>query len=108
VCPKLEFASTVWNPHHQKDIHTIEMVQRRAALLLPIHVTATLVSQHITSQLQWETLQDRRPKACIILVYKIINGLVCIQPEPYFLFHQGILTFDLYTTSQLALPEQTS
>ena len=30
VCPKLEFASTLWNPYHQKDIQTIEMVQHRA------------------------------------------------------------------------------
>ena len=30
MCPKLEFASTVWSPYHQKDIQAIEMVQRRA------------------------------------------------------------------------------
>ena len=30
VHPKLEFAATVWNTYHQKDIQAIEMVQRRA------------------------------------------------------------------------------
>ena len=45
VCPKLQFASTVWNPFHQKDIQAIEMVQHRAVILLPIHTTVMLVSQ---------------------------------------------------------------
>ena len=31
VRPKLEYASTVWSPHTDKNIESIEMVQRRAA-----------------------------------------------------------------------------
>ena len=31
VRPKLEYASTVWSPHTDKNIEAIEMVQRRAA-----------------------------------------------------------------------------
>jgi len=81
VHPKLEFASTVWNPYHQKDIHMIELVQRRAARFV------TKMYDHysnVTTILSQENLQDRRSKACVILVYKIISGLVCIQLEPYF------------------------
>ena len=29
--PQLEYASTVWCPHHDKDINKVEAVQRRAA-----------------------------------------------------------------------------
>jgi len=36
VRPKLEFASTVWNPYHQKDIQVIEMVQCRAVHFITI------------------------------------------------------------------------
>ena len=43
----------------------------------------------IMSRLQWKNLEGKRSKACIIfeviLVYKIITRLVCIQPEPYFI-----------------------
>ena len=31
VRPTLEYASTVWDPYHQKDIQQLEMVQRRGA-----------------------------------------------------------------------------
>ena len=31
VRPHLEYASTVWDPHTQKNIHKLDMVQRRAA-----------------------------------------------------------------------------
>ena len=31
VRPQLEYASTVWYPHHYKDINKVEVVQRRAA-----------------------------------------------------------------------------
>ena len=31
VRPQLEYASTVWYPHHDKDINKVEAVQRRAA-----------------------------------------------------------------------------
>ena len=82
--PKLEFISTVWNPYLQKDIHTIEMVQRHATLFVTKMYDHYSSVTTILSQLHWENLQDRRSKACVILVYKIINGLVCIQPEPYF------------------------
>jgi len=31
IQPKLEYASSVWDPHLSKDIHTVESVQRIAA-----------------------------------------------------------------------------
>jgi len=45
VCLKLEFASTVWNPHHQKDIQAIEMVQRRANTFDCYTSITTIISQ---------------------------------------------------------------
>ena len=31
VLPRLEYSSTVWDPHLTSDVHTLEQVQRRAA-----------------------------------------------------------------------------
>ena len=31
ICFHLEYASTVWDPHTQKNIHKLDMIQRRAA-----------------------------------------------------------------------------
>ena len=30
VCPQLEYAAPIWNPHHQTEINRIEKVQRSA------------------------------------------------------------------------------
>jgi len=92
VRPKLEFASTVWNPYHQKDIQAIEMVQSRAVRFITNTYDHYTSITTIISQLQLESLQERTSKACIILVYKIINRLVCIQPEPYFNIQQPNIT----------------
>ena len=101
VCPKLEFTSTEWNPYHQKDIHTIEMVQ--------CHITHFVTKTYnryssvttIMSQLHWENLQDRRSK---VLVYKIINELV-VYDFATSIPGQGNINFQpagLYTISQFA------
>ena len=36
VRPKLEYSSTVWDPHNRNQINQIEKVQKRAALWLQI------------------------------------------------------------------------
>jgi len=53
VCSKLEFASTVWNPYHQKDIQAIEMVQVR--FITNTYDCYTSITT-IISQLQLESL----------------------------------------------------
>jgi len=39
VCPAMEYATTVWAPHTAENYNKLEQVQRRAALLLGLHVT---------------------------------------------------------------------
>lgn len=78
VRPTTEYASTVWSPHQEELIHKVEMVQRRAARFV-LHsyekkesVTAML------KKLQWETLEQRRLKARVVMGYRIVHGLVRI------------------------------
>ena len=61
--PKLEFASTVWNPYHQKDIQATEMVQCRAVRFTYERYANV---KTIISQLQLESLQERRSKGLVL------------------------------------------
>ena len=87
VRPLVEYASPVWDPHHQTDIRKLECVQRRAARFV-------LSSQHnrssVTAMIQrlgWRSLEDRRRDARLTMLYKIDHELVAIsktdQQEDY-------------------------
>ena len=55
------------------------MVQRRAARYVSnrFHYTSSVSS--ILEELKWPTLEERRRKARLVLMYKIVNGLVKID-----------------------------
>ena len=81
VRPHLEFASTVWSPHHKYNIDAIERVQRRATKML-----ATLqdlsYSQRL-EKLKLETLEYRRRRADLLETYRIMNGVHNIDQSCY-------------------------
>ena len=81
VRPHLEFASTVWSPHHKYNIDAIERVQRRATKML-----ATLqdlsYSQRL-EKLKLETLEYRRRRADLLEAYRIMNGIHDIDTSCY-------------------------
>jgi hypothetical protein len=79
VRPLVEYASPVWDPHHQTDIRKLECKQRRAARFV-------LSSQHnvssVTAMIQrigWRSLEDRRRDARLTMLYKIDRKLVAIS-----------------------------
>ena len=75
IRPVLEYASTVWDPHQIQLIQQIEQVQRQAARF----ATGNYYSRdpgcvtNMLNKLQWETLQHRRTKSKVIMLYKIIH-----------------------------------
>jgi len=76
VHPKLEYCSSIWDPHQQKYIDKLEMTQRRAARFVkPVSVSA------MVSDLGWEPLQTRRLHNRLTMMYKITNGLVEVPQE---------------------------
>lgn len=81
IRPKVEYASTVWNPFQKKQINKIEMIQRRAArwTLSRYHNTSSV--SDMVDQLGWRSLQDRRTDACLCMFYKMCHGLVTIGPQ---------------------------
>ena len=74
VRPILEYASSVWDPHTNVNIHKLESVQRRAArFCLNDHSRYSSVTSMLLS-LNLPSLQSRRKSAKLITMYKIING----------------------------------
>ena len=85
VRPVLEYSSTVWDPHLQKDIKSLEQVQRRAARYVCNDYTTRTPGcvKAMVKDIGWESLQDRRYTARLSLLYKIQHGLVDIEGPRY-------------------------
>ena len=85
VRPKLEYCSSVWDPHHQTDIEKIEKVQKRAARFvknIPHRRSGPQPSvTAIVEDLGWETLQNRRLNNQLTLLYKTVNNQIEIPAE---------------------------
>jgi hypothetical protein len=84
VRPLLEYASSVWDPSFKKDINALERVQRQAARFCmgnykrePGTVTKLL------KDLEWDTLQTRRKRQKLCMLFKMQNGLVDIPLLDY-------------------------
>ena len=74
VRPHWEYASTCWNPHTKQNIYKIEAVQRRAArfsLNYYEYGPSANLTQRISQDLGWLSLQHRRCLADLSLFFKI-------------------------------------
>ena len=79
VRPSLEYASNVWDPHHQTDKEKLEKIQRRAARFVKNdYKTSSSVSAMINN-LNWPLLEDRRKEIRLKMLQKIINGEVAVN-----------------------------
>ena len=85
VRPTLEYAATVWDPYTNQHINSIEMVQRRAARFVAnnYHDYSPGTITNILEKQQWETLQARRSKARLTMMFKILHGEVDIPSNQY-------------------------
>jgi hypothetical protein len=78
VRPLVEYASLIWDLHHQTDIVKLERVQRCGArfILSRQHNRSSVGSMF--QQLGWRTLENRRRDARLTMFYKIDRELVAI------------------------------
>ena len=83
VRPQLEYCAAVWDPHTKEQVDKIEMVQRRSArfVLRRHHQTSSV--NDMLQQLHWETLQERRAKTRIIILYKSIYNIIAVNSNIY-------------------------
>ena len=73
VRPHLEYAATIWAPVYKKDAIQIENVQRRATRLVSDLKNLSYTERLKTLGLPY--LENRRDRADMIQVYKILNGI---------------------------------
>ena len=86
VRPQVEYASTVWSPFTQIYINKIEMVQRRAVRWVNSNYSTYASVSSMLDSLGWQSLEDRRADARLILFYKIVYNLVAV-PLPQYINH---------------------
>jgi hypothetical protein len=84
VRPLLEYCMAIWSPHHQYLIDHIESVQRN--FTKKIHGLFNKSYTERLSILGLDSLEVRRVKSDLLLCYKIIHGLVDLDPADYFVF----------------------
>ena len=87
VRPKLEYASAIWDPPQAYNIQKLEQVQKNAARFvlnkpLTPNTRSLVSSTKLVQDLGWDTLQDRRKKSTIILLYKMCNNIIHV-PSTY-------------------------
>ena len=85
VRPILEYNTQVWSPHLLSDIDDIERVQRFFTKRIPgMWNIPYLERLHILSL---ESLETRRIKNDLVLLFKIVNNIVDIESENMFSFN---------------------
>ena len=82
VRPIMEYASCVRDPHTQRNINKLEMVQRRAALFVKGDFDRTSSVTSMLADLRWNTVQERTMQSKSIMLYRIVHNLVAIPATP--------------------------
>ena len=79
VRPSLEYSCSVWSPFKKIDGTKLEKVQRRAARFVTGKYKYTDSVSEMLQSLGWPTLEARRKEQRLVLFYKIVNKIACIQ-----------------------------
>ena len=83
VRSNLDYCSTIWNPYQQGQIKKIDMVQRRAARYVTNRNHNRSSVTDMLDHLGWDTLETRRSKLQLIILYMIVHDLIDIPVADY-------------------------
>jgi len=86
----LDYASTIWNPHHLGNIRKLEKILRRATKLIP-----TLQNLPYSDRLQslnLPSLPYHRNRMDLVMTHKILNGAVLVDKEYLFTMNTSYST----------------
>jgi len=93
VLPLLEYNSAFWNPHLLKDIDALESVQRRFTKSFPF--LRDLPYRARLEALQLESLEIRRLRATLILIYNIVQNHILHSSSASSFFQLSTGTLDV-------------
>jgi hypothetical protein len=79
----MEYACVMWDPVVKRNIFALEMVQRRAARFTLGDYRTTSSVTNMMQELKWTTLRERRKRAKVIMLYRIIHLSVAIPYQSY-------------------------
>ena len=82
VRPLLEYGNAIWGPHNKEDQRMVERVKRRATKL--IEELRPLPYAERLKVLNLPSLQYRRRRGDVILVYQMLQGRLNIHREVFF------------------------
>ena len=82
VRPQVEYASTVWDNSNKTHQAAVEGVQRRAARFIMGNYRRESSVTSMLKQLQLESLQARRQKARVTMMFRVVNNLIDISSAP--------------------------
>ena len=83
VRPSLEYCASVCNPNQKELIQKIEMILRRAAIYVSNRFRHTSSISSILDAIQWKSLEYRRTRIQLTLLFKITNDLMDITADDY-------------------------
>ena len=83
--PNLEYCIPAWSPHCVKDKELIERIQHRFTKMFP-ELRKLPYLQRLEYLKLW-TLEERRARADLIEVYKIIHGISSVSFDKFFEFN---------------------
>ena len=82
VRPQVEYAASAWSPWLLHDITKLEKLQRRSARFVSKNYHQTASVSNMIDELGWESLENRRKKMRVQMLYKILNNIVLPGPTP--------------------------
>ena len=79
----LEYASCTWDPRKIGQENRLEGIQRRAARFCVGNFKQNSSVTQMLADLKWETLETRRERNRLTMLFKIQKGMVGIPADKY-------------------------
>ena len=73
----------------RKDIKSIESVQRRGARFVAGDYRRDSSVTNMLHELEWQSLEDRRREARLVMMYKVVHGLVAVPHDDHIEKNKG-------------------
>ena len=103
VRSQMEHAVQVWNPWLQKDIDTLEKVQKRALRMISDFPTSANTYDLKLKELRLISLHERRERGDAIQTFKIIRGIDNVTYSQWFRFTSEVNIRDSRSVSEAKL-----